>query len=111
MNTNRNTNTDQNGKTESKSVRRDAVNFPLDHFGIVSAQIFAQLLTQAGDKRKRRTAFNQIARMCKDYKVIPRNSEVHYIGVVTDASGQISYQLQFLKIEPQENFHDADLNT
>ena len=73
----------------------ETITFPIDHFGVVSGPLFAQLLKQDGDKRKRKTAFNQIASMCKAYKLIPANADVTSIALNVDKAGQIGYTLGY----------------
>lgn len=68
---------------------------PIDSFGVVAAPLFAALLNQSGDRRKRRSAFNTIVAMCKGFGLIPKNAEVDSISLSTDKAGQITYTLAF----------------
>lgn len=80
------------------------VNISLDHFGVVAAPLFAQLLNQSSDKRKRLSAFNKLSRMMKDFSVIPKNANVLGIALHTDLAGQITYQIQY---EVKEDIYEA----
>lgn len=82
---------------------KDKITFPLDHFGIVSAPLFAQLLNQSGDKRKRKTAFNSIRTMCKQFGMLPKDAEVETVSLEVDAAGQIAYRVDFVQMGETKN--------
>jgi hypothetical protein len=69
--------------------------FPLDHFGIVASPLLQAVINQSGDKRKRKTAFNNIERMLKSFALIPKTSKLKSFGLVTDEAGGISWQAAF----------------
>jgi hypothetical protein len=69
--------------------------FPLDHFGVVASPLLQAVINQSGDKRKRKTAFNNIERMLKSFALIPKTSKLKSFGLVTDEAGQISWQATF----------------
>lgn len=76
------------------------VTFPLDHFGIVAGPLFQALLNQSGDRRKRKTAFNALTRIAKNFGCVPKNASVKYIGLVVDSAGQIVYQIRYVEENP-----------
>jgi hypothetical protein len=76
--------------------------FPIDHFGLVSAQLFAQLLNQSGDKRKRKSAFNSIRTMVKNFNMLPKDAVVESISLEVDAAGQIAYRVDYSSAAPTD---------
>lgn len=63
--------------------------FPLDHFGLVTSPIIEQLLRPVGDKRKRKTAMKALCATAKSFGQIENKSKITYVGLLTDAAGQI----------------------
>jgi hypothetical protein len=84
---------------EQKNILR--VDFPLDHFGVAASGLFAQLLSQTGDKRRRKSALNTIITMAKGFQLIPKEAEVVSISLLVDRAGQIMYQIQYTVIPPK----------
>ena len=63
--------------------------FPIDHFGIAASHLIQEVVNQSSDKRKRKSAFNQLVGMAKATKQIPKGTEVQSIGLLTDKAGQL----------------------
>jgi hypothetical protein len=82
--------------------KSDSIIFPIDHFGVVSAPLFKQLLTQDGDKRKRKSAFNAIRTMCKQFGLLPKDAQVWHISLDVDAAGQIAYRIDYTTERPHD---------
>lgn len=75
---------------------------PLDSFGVASSALFDQLFRQGGDKRIRKTAFNAVRKMFKQFKLIPTDAEVTHISISVDTAGQIGYQVLYIPFPNQK---------
>ncbi len=70
--------------------------FALDHFGIVATPLISKLIRQDGDKRKRKTALNDLVKIARLTGQLPKEPKVQGAGLHVDTAGQLHL---FIRIE------------
>lgn len=71
----------------------------LDFFGAAGDPLIQALLNQSSNNRARKTAFNNLVRMAKAAKLVPKNEGVVYIYLGVNQAG--TQQLCFLTAEQE----------
>lgn len=74
------------------------ITLPIDHFGVVGAPLVADLLNQSSNRRKRKVAFNNLIRIARATKQIPKGYLINSAGLMTDTSGGLWLTFQ-VKLE------------